>query len=44
MSMTYSEMVEKSKAYNIAGWSAQGAWNPIPAVRRGRCLFLGRQW
>jgi taurine--2-oxoglutarate transaminase len=39
MSLTYDQMIEKSKAYNLAGWTAQSAWNPIPAVRAEGVYF-----
>jgi taurine--2-oxoglutarate transaminase len=39
MSLTYDEIVQKSKDFNLAGWTAQAAWKPIPAVRAEGVYF-----
>ncbi len=39
MSLTYEEIVQMSKKYSLAGWTAQAAWSPIPAARAEGVYF-----
>jgi taurine--2-oxoglutarate transaminase len=33
MSMSYKEIVQKTKDYSLASWLPQGSWDPVPMVR-----------
>ncbi|MCP4420106.1 MAG: aminotransferase class III-fold pyridoxal phosphate-dependent enzyme, partial [Chloroflexi bacterium] len=39
MNMTHDELVQRNKAYTLATWTAQGAWNPISMARADGVYF-----